>query len=254
MKTLINYQQKYNTVENLYDDLKRKLQHNIWNNAHYEKSTPKIQIPDFHGNYNQWLTFKDLYLESVHNNPTLSKAQKMQHLKTKLKGEAEKLVQHLGISAENYASCWEMLTHRYDNKRLLFTSYINTLLNQPNIQQPTAASIRKLHDVMRECLNGLKNIGLDITNWDPIVVHLLVQKLDSVTYNEYMKEIKCPREFPDLKEFAEFLESKFMSLEALQSSSQRISSSTKPWKSEKQPQKAPESRNNFYKNKTRGSS
>lgn len=249
-----NYQQKYNTVENLYDDLKRKLQHNIWNNAHYEKSTPKIQIPDFHGNYNQWLTFKDLYLESVHNNPILSKAQKMQHLKTKLKGEAEKLVQHLGISAENYASCWELLTHRYDNKRLLFTSYINTLLNQPNIQQPTAASIRKLHDVMRECLNGLKNIGLDITNWDPIVVHLLVQKLDSVTYNEYMKEIKCPREFPDLKEFAEFLESKFMSLEALQSSSQRISSSTKPWKSEKQPQKAPESRNNFYKNKTRGSS
>lgn len=248
------YQQKYNTTENYYDDLKRQLQNNIWKNAHYEKSTPNIEIPDFYGNYNQWMSFRDLYLESVHNNPTLSKAQKMQHLKTKLKGEAEKLVQHLGISAENYASCWEMLAHRYNNKRLLFTSYMNTLLNQSSIQQPTAASIRKLHDIMMECLNGLKNIGLDTTNWDPVVVHLLVQKLDSVTYNEYIKEVKHPREFPDLGEFTKFLESKFMSLEALQGSSQKLSSSSKPWKSEKQPHKGSENRNNNYKNKTQGSS
>ncbi|KAF9423426.1 hypothetical protein HW555_001235 [Spodoptera exigua] len=232
----------------LYDDVKRKLQHNIWNNAHYEKSTPKIQIPDFHGNYNLWLTFRDLYIESVHNNPTLSKAQKMQHLKTKLKGEAEKLVQHLSISAENYTSCWEILTHRYDNKRLLFTSYMNTLLNQPSIQYPTATSIRKLHDIMMECLNGLKNIGLDTTNWDPIVVHLLVQKLDSATYNDYIKEIKNPRNVPELEEFAEFLESKFMSLEALQGNSQK-SSANRPWKSEKQNHQS-----HNYKNKTQGSS
>ncbi|XP_022835355.1 uncharacterized protein LOC111362836 [Spodoptera litura] len=242
------YQQKYSAAEKLYDDVKRKLQHNIWNNAHYEKSTPKIQIPDFHGNYNLWLTFRDLYIESVHNNPTLSKAQKMQHLKTKLNGEAEKLVQHLSISAENYTSCWEILTHRYDNKRLLFTSYMNTLLNQPSIQYPTATSIRKLHDIMMECLNGLKNIGLDTTNWDPIVVHLLVQKLDSFTYNDYIKEIKNPRNVPELEEFAEFLESKFMSLEALQGNSQK-SSANRPWKSEKQNHQS-----HNYKNKTQGSS
>ena len=109
------YKQKYDAIENIYDNIRKKLQHQIWNNAHYEKTTPKIVIPDFNGNYHQWLTFKDLYLESVHNNPLLSKAQKMQHLKTKLKGEAEKIVQHLGISAENYTSCWELITHRYDN-------------------------------------------------------------------------------------------------------------------------------------------
>lgn len=222
------YKQKYDAAEKIYDELRKKIQHSIWNNAHYEKSTPKIEIPDFYGKYNQWLTFRDLYVESVHNNPVLSKAQKMQHLKTKLKGEAEKLVQHLGISAENYASCWEILTHRYDNKRLLFTSYINTLLNQPAIQQASAASVRKLHDVMTECLNGLSNIGLNISNWDPIVVHLLVQKLDSVTYNEYMKEVKNPREFPELQEFIDFLESKFMALEVMQGNNQKLPTANKP--------------------------
>ena len=248
------YKQKYETIENIYDNLRKKLQHNIWNNSHYERATPKIVIPDFNGNYNQWLTFKDLYVESVHNNPMLSKAQKMQHLKTKLKGEAEKLVQHLGISAENYTSCWEILTHRYDNKRLLFTSYINTLLNQNSIQEASAASIRKLHDVILECLNGLSNIGLDITNWDPIIVHLLMQKLDKPTYNEYIKDLKQPRDFPNLEEFINFLESKFMALEALQGTYHQKSSPTKYTPPNKYFNNLSTNRNNNYKYNTPRSS
>ncbi|KAF9413446.1 hypothetical protein HW555_008338, partial [Spodoptera exigua] len=242
------YKQKYDSVEKVYDNCRKKLQLHIWNNAHYEKTTPKIVIPDFHGNYHQWHTFKDLYLESVHNNPLLSKAQKMQHLKTKLKGEAEKIVQHLGISAENYNSCWEIITHRYDNKRLLFTSYMNTLLNQPHSPEASAASIRKLHDVTLECLNGLGNIGLDLTNWDPIIVHLLVQKLDKVTYNEYINDLKEPREVPDLKEFTNFLENKFMALEALQGSTHQRSNLTKNQTSEKQHSNGSFARNNNYYN------
>lgn len=249
------YKQKYDAIENVYDNLRKKLQHHIWNNAHYEKTTPKIVIPDFNGNYHHWLTFKDLYLESVHNNPSLSKAQKMQHLKTKLKGEAEKIVQHLGISAENYTSCWEIITHRYDNKRLLFTSYMNTLLNQPHISEASAASIRKLHDVTFECLNGLSNIGLEITNWGPIIVHLLVQKLDQVTYNEYIKDLHEPREFPDLDEFTKFLENKFMALEALQGNThQRSPSSNKNQTSDRQHNNASFTRNNNYKYNSQRSS
>ncbi|XP_063897988.1 uncharacterized protein LOC135118861 [Helicoverpa armigera] len=228
------YKQKYDAAEHLYDNVRKSLQQKIWNNAHYEKSTPKIAIPEFSGDYTQWLTFKDLFLESVHNNPALSKAQKMQHLKTKLKGEAEKLVQHLGISAENYTSCWELLTHRYDNNRLLFITYTNTLINQPPIQEASATNIRKLHDVMLECLNGLKNIGQDITNWGPLVAHLLSQKLDSATHSDYMRDLKDPRGFPDLEEFTEFLEAKFMALEALQGSSSKMSLSNKSWRTNKQ--------------------
>ncbi|CAK1600220.1 unnamed protein product [Parnassius mnemosyne] len=51
----------------------------------------------------QWISFKDLFLEAIHNNPTINKAQKMQHLKTTLRGEAERLVQHLSIGAMTHA-------------------------------------------------------------------------------------------------------------------------------------------------------
>ncbi|KAF9407675.1 hypothetical protein HW555_012378 [Spodoptera exigua] len=117
------YKQKYDSVEKVYDNCRKKLQLHIWNNAHYEKTTPKIVIPDFHGNYHQWHTFKDLYLES---------------------------------------------------------------------------------------------------------------KLDKVTYNEYINDLKEPREVPDLKEFTNFLENKFMALEALQGSTHQRSNLAKNQTSEKQ--------------------
>ncbi|XP_049883593.1 uncharacterized protein LOC126379074 [Pectinophora gossypiella] len=89
----------------------------------------------------------NLFIESVHINPLLSNAQKMQHLKSKLKDEAERIVSHLRVSAENYTSCWELLTNRYDNQSLLFNSYMNTLFNHPALQQESAVGLRKLHDM-----------------------------------------------------------------------------------------------------------
>jgi hypothetical protein len=141
----------------------------------------------------------------------------MQHLKTKLRGQADRLVQHLAVSAENYSSCWELLTQRYDNKRLQFTSYVNAMLNLPVIHHPDAHSLKKMHDVILECLNGLANIGIDIATWDPMIVHLMSLKLDSSSFNDYLKELQRQRELPVLAEFLSFLESRFMAYETMKS-------------------------------------
>lgn len=234
------YDNEFTAMEDDYDNLKKAINRKLWNSAHYEKSTPRMQIPDFTGNYNQWISFKDIFIESVHNNPLLSQTQKMQHLKSKVKGEAERLIQHLAISADNYTASWDILTHRYDNIRLLFTSYINTLLGQPIIQQANAQNIKKLHDVSTECLNGLSNIGIDTTTWDPIIVHLLSQKLDSMTYGEYIKDLKAPRELPELNEFMSFLESKFMAYETLKTGQNQ--------KSHPDPQSPYQQKNNYNNN------
>ncbi|CAH1637130.1 unnamed protein product [Spodoptera littoralis] len=63
----------------------------------------------------------------IHNNPTLNKTQKMKFLKCKLcvKVEAEKLIKHLPVSAENYDPCLDIINYN----RLLFISYIDTFLN-----------------------------------------------------------------------------------------------------------------------------
>ncbi|CAG9132520.1 unnamed protein product [Plutella xylostella] len=232
MGTDFSYEAKYSKWERAYDDMKRNINKKIWSQSHYQKTTPKLEIPEFNGNYNQWINFKDIYLETIHSNPLLNNAQKMQHLKSKLKGDAEKLVQHLNISADNYESCWEMIVHRYDNRRLLFSSYLNTLLNQPNMQHANGYNIKKLHDTTMECLNGLNNIGVDTNSCESIITHILLQKLDPITYGEYIHELHDPRELPILEDFLKFLETKFIALDTIQNKQglqkQATSSPNKP--------------------------
>ncbi|CAH2227630.1 jg280, partial [Pararge aegeria aegeria] len=209
----IEYENKFTYHENMYNRIKKNINSKLWSVSHREKSTPKVDIPIFTGNYHQWVSFKDLFKEAIHSNPALSKAQKMQFLKSKVKGEAERLIQHLPISSINYDTCWEILNHRYENKKLIFTSHINILLNIPTSNYQSLVHIRKMHDVTLETLNAIKNLEVDISTWDPIIVHILSQKLDAESYSEYLDSLKNSRELPILEDFMSYLESKFTALE-----------------------------------------
>ena len=208
-----DYEYYFSKYERTFINLKKAINSKMWSTSYREKSTPQMDIPVFTGHYQQWMPFKDLFSEAIHKNNALSNAQKMQYLKGKLKGEAERLIQHLPISADNYNVCWEILNHRFDNKRIIFTAHANVFLNVPNIQQQSFTAFKKLHDVTLESLHAIKNLGADISTWDPLLVHILSQKLDSESYSEYIESLKNPRELPILQDFLDFLENKFTSLE-----------------------------------------
>lgn len=96
------YQNVFSKHERIYNDYIKSINSKLWSVAHREYSTPKMDIPVFTGNYQHWTSFKDLFLETIDRNPSLSNAQRMQFLKSKVKGEAENLIRHLQISSENY--------------------------------------------------------------------------------------------------------------------------------------------------------
>lgn len=208
------YEESFGKYEQLYLNIKKNINRKMWSVSHRERSTPTMDIPTFNGNYHQWVAFKDLFTESIHSNRAISYAQKMQFLKAKLKGEPERLIQHLHISTENYKVCWDILNHRYNNTKLIFSSHLNILLSLPIMQQQSASHIKKLYDTTNECLNAVKNLGIDIATWDPFIVHVLALKLDHQTHLDYTDSLKNPRDLPTLSDFLGFLENKFTSLEA----------------------------------------
>lgn len=86
------YERAFASYERKYQDIKRAISKKMWSVAHLAKSTPQMEIPTFSGNYNCWVSFKDLFNEAIHTNLSMSNAQKMQYLKSKVKGEAERLI------------------------------------------------------------------------------------------------------------------------------------------------------------------
>ena len=223
-----NYDEQFTSIENKYTDIKRVLNKKLCSTAHLQQSLPQIDIPVFTGKYTQWPTFCELYTEAIHNNKYLTNAQKMQHLKGKLKGEAERLIQHLHISADNYETAWEILDHRYNNPHFLLTKQVEVLLNQSNIHKQSSFELKRLYDTTTECIHAIHNLGVDTNSWDPLLVHLLSKKLDSDTYSDYKESRKEPRKLPALEEFMSFIEAKFTALEPIQRREKEPSAVAKP--------------------------
>ncbi|XP_047028789.1 uncharacterized protein LOC124636671 [Helicoverpa zea] len=210
-----DYEDEFMTYENMYNKIKRQLNRKLSSTSHLQQSTPKIDIPVFSGNYRQWPTFIDLFNETIHNNNGISNAQKMQYLKGKLRGEAERLIQHLTISAENYETARDLLMHRYNNTQILFTNQVEIFLSQPSVHRQSSFELKRLYDTTMESIHAIHNLGVDTTSWDPLIVHLICKKLDPETYSDYKQSRKSPRELPSFEELMKFIESKFTALEPL---------------------------------------
>lgn len=62
---------------------------------------PPLLLPSFSGDYSDWTSFLDIFSSSINANVNLSDAQKLQYLKSSLKGEALNLIQHFAITNAN---------------------------------------------------------------------------------------------------------------------------------------------------------
>ncbi|XP_063545814.1 uncharacterized protein LOC134753801 [Cydia strobilella] len=156
-----------------------------------EVKLPKVILPQFSGDYQEWTSFRDLYTSLVHNKTSLSKVQKLHYLKSSVTGEAEQLLKHLQITEKNYDVAWETLDKRYNNKRMIVNTILNRFMNQKKVYNGTSRSIRELLDTTQECLNSLKNNDVKINEWDTIVIHIILNKLDDETRKQWEEEIKA---------------------------------------------------------------
>lgn len=197
----------------------------IYNNV----KLPKVTIPTFSGKYTEWTSFRDMFLSLIHKNDTIDDVQKLHYLKGHLSGEAEHLLRHTPVTAANYQECWQMLNKRYDNKRYLCNSILTRLINQPNVSVSSTA-IKELLDSTVDCLHGLSTLGIDTDSWDAIVIYIISAKLDSESRKLWESKISTNEELPTFDEFKIFLESRFRSLEYLDTptTSKQKSTVTKP--------------------------
>ncbi|XP_036317941.1 uncharacterized protein LOC118732919 [Rhagoletis pomonella] len=175
----------------------------------------KLKIPIFYGEIKEWANFHNVFQDMVHKNEQLSSSEKMLRLRLCLNGEAARLIQHLQISTENYEAAWSLLKQRYDNKRILFTTQWDRIMDQPPINSDNADSVRQLLDTTNECLNAIQSLGIQIENADPFIARVIVRKLDKDGLKLYEQTVKKTREVQTLFDIRDFLDQHFQTLKAV---------------------------------------
>ncbi|XP_067612621.1 uncharacterized protein [Eurosta solidaginis] len=169
----------------------------------------------FHGGYEDWPSFRDMFTAVYKNHPKLSAAQKLYHLRLKTKIQAGLIVKQYPLSDDNFELAWEALRSRYENKRILVDNQVKTLFNLPTIFAENGEQIQKMQTTINNCMSTLNTQGIPTTDWDPILVYLCSSKLPSESLSLWEQSLSSRKELPLWDDMNKFLTSRYEVVERI---------------------------------------
>ncbi|XP_055633488.1 uncharacterized protein LOC129773856 [Toxorhynchites rutilus septentrionalis] len=175
---------------------------------------PTITLPEFTGDFNDWLTFHDTFVSMIHTSNEISCVQKFHYLRAALKGEAANLIQSITITANNYAVAWETLVQRYSNKILLRKKHIRALLKYPKIPNHSVEALHKIVDEFQRHTKVLEQLGEPIAQYSSILMEILEDKLDDASLAAWEESISSDQQ-PTYEKMIEYLQKRARVLETI---------------------------------------
>lgn len=165
---------------------------------------PPIQLTPFEGDYDKWPEFRDMFL-SLMKKYQGDDVEKLTHLKNYLKGPAFEAVKHISLENGNYEAAWDELKLTFENKNAIIEANLRKLTE---IQPITtlATTVRSALSTTRSCLAVIQRFGVMTETWDPIIVFLLKEKLNSELRTKWEEDRKGSSEPATLKTLYNFLE------------------------------------------------
>lgn len=190
---------------------------------------PIIDLPKFSGKYEKWLEFRDLYLSLIHECKELEPIQKFHYLRASLDGPAAQCIKSLEFTSTNYNLAWNILKERFENKQLIVHNYIKSIFTIGEIRADSALAFRDLVDNISKNLRSLNSLGVPTEQWDPLIIFMIVSKLDVETVRDWERQ-SFKNELPTLDELKSFLSSRADLLEKLNFRKNKGEIKTKPQK------------------------
>lgn len=172
----------------------------------FEMRFDGFRLSTFSGDYTEWISFRDEFIQLVHTNPDVTDVVKFQQLKTHLKGIALDAINGFKLCAADYKSAWATLVQRYDNDHRIVTEYIKKFFQLPLLNQnPSNAELLRMVNTTNQLIRVLPSFGYDVSSWDPIIMYCLLARLDGKHVGKWNSQIKMRQRVP-LSEMIEFLE------------------------------------------------
>ncbi|XP_067122120.1 uncharacterized protein [Centruroides vittatus] len=170
---------------------------------------PEIPLPKFSGRYEEWSNFKMQFDNIISSSEQLSAEQKLHYLKAALIGEAKSLE----TLNDSFASLFQALQERYENKKLIVETHVNAILDSVKLAYESAKGLRNLIDLVNRNMRALKVLGYERNELsDILILNIVLQKLDKETLKQYEFSISS-NDVPKLDNLISFLEKRSQILE-----------------------------------------
>ncbi|XP_011858259.1 PREDICTED: uncharacterized protein LOC105555829 [Vollenhovia emeryi] len=177
---------------------------------------PDIKLPKFNGDYSTWPTFRDLFSSVILQHSKLNDVEKLHYLRGCVQGSAEQLIRGLLLTGESLQPSWELLTSRFDNKRLIIQAHLDGLLNLSHALSKNAASLTKLVSTVSEIDKALSSLGMAEHMWNCFLVHHVSRFLDRDTREAWETSLGSSQEYPRFAKFETFLNARARALKRVE--------------------------------------
>ncbi|XP_058817215.1 uncharacterized protein LOC131680520 [Topomyia yanbarensis] len=175
---------------------------------------PTITLPEFNGDFKEWLAFHDTFLALIHLNQDVPEIQKFHYLKSAVTGEAAQIIESFAISATNYSLAWQALVGRYANEYLLKKRHLQAMLEIQWIKKETTASLHGIVDEFERHTKILRQLGEPVDGWSTILEHLLCVRIPDDTLKAW-EDHASTIEKPSYEALIEFLHRRIRVLESI---------------------------------------
>ncbi|XP_071642242.1 uncharacterized protein [Temnothorax longispinosus] len=177
---------------------------------------PRINLPQFSGAIENWLSFRDLFLSVINRHHTITDVEKLHYLRTSLQDEAAKLVRDIPLIHGNFERAWVTLREFYENQRVLVRSNFAAFTALAKIKSKSAIELRRIFHSMTNTVNAQESLGRPIaTHGMDLFVHIAVELLDPQTRRDWETAIRTSSKPPEYDTFRTFVIEKMRSLKAL---------------------------------------
>ncbi|CAB3236887.1 unnamed protein product [Arctia plantaginis] len=166
---------------------------------------PKIELPKFSSLVEDWPSFIAIFKSLTDDMATLTDAVKLHYLLSSLSGEALSMVSHLKIMDENYPVALDILTKRFENRRVLIDRFVDIILGLPTINARSEIR-RSFLTPLVSALSNLKNLALPMNDSDYIFVSILVRKMKGELRTLFERKHGSCQALPTLNDLVSFLE------------------------------------------------
>ena len=171
----------------------------------HQNRLPPIALPKFDGQVCNWYSFQDTFKSLIHSDPNLDTIRKFHYLKSCLVGEASNIIQSIPVIGNNYLDAWNLITERYNNKKLLINFHLKGLIEQPSIKNENHIDLHNLIDISNKHVRALNSLEIPVNQWDVILIYIITNKLDPESKRQWDMTLKNDV-LPTFKELEEFIQ------------------------------------------------
>ncbi|KAL1116288.1 hypothetical protein AAG570_005783 [Ranatra chinensis] len=119
---------------------------------------PKLEVTPFDGDFRSFDAFYASFTSIIHENAILSNTQKLQYLINALDKQTKNIIAHLPLQDASYQRALDLLKARFSNPLRAVTAHTDSILKLPNLDNPTAKSLRHFIDTHNLHFNALCNL------------------------------------------------------------------------------------------------